>query len=170
MRSAVAVDHGPGLGTASPGGHLQGVDHELGAHVVRDRPGDDLAGEDVEDRGAVDLPGPGGVLGDVGAPQQVRAGGDEPALHEVPVDRRSRPVPPLVPVADPATAEDPQQPGDPLAPDPATAPEPQFGVHPRGTVGTARVAVDIDDGVGQIGVLEVPDRGWPVTPLIETGP
>ena len=66
---------------------------------------DDLAGEHVEDRAAVDLPGSGGVLGDVGAPQQVRAGGDEPALHQVLVDRRSRPVPALVPVADPAPAE-----------------------------------------------------------------
>jgi hypothetical protein len=149
---------------------MQGVDHQLGAHVVGDRPAHDLAGEDVEDRGAVDLPGSGGVPGDVGAPQQVWASGDEPALHEVLVDRLSRSVPPLVPVADPATSEDPQQSGDPLAADPDTQLEPQFGVHPRGTVGTARVVVDIGDGVGQIGVLEVPDRGWPVTPLIETGP
>jgi hypothetical protein len=38
---------------------MQGVDHELGAHVVGDRPAHDLSGEDVEDRGAVDLPGSG---------------------------------------------------------------------------------------------------------------
>ena len=47
----------PGCGLAAPGGHLQGVDDQLGAHVVGDRPAHDAAGEHVEDGAAVDLPG-----------------------------------------------------------------------------------------------------------------
>ena len=124
--------------------------------MVGDRPAHDLAGVHVEDRGAVDLPGPGGVLGDVGAPQQVRAGGDEPALHEVLVDRLSWPVPPLVTMADPTPADQPQQLGDAFAADPNPNAEPQLGVHPRRPVGAPRVPVDVDHDVGQVGVLEIP--------------
>jgi hypothetical protein len=76
--------------------------------VVGDGPAHDLPGERVEDRGAVDLPGPGGVLGDVGAPQQVRSSGGELPLHQVLVDRLLGPVAtPLVAVADPAPSHDP---------------------------------------------------------------
>jgi hypothetical protein len=57
-----------GFRAAAPAGHLQGVDDQLGAHVVGDRPAHDGAAEDVEDGGAVDLALSGGVLGDVGDP------------------------------------------------------------------------------------------------------
>jgi hypothetical protein len=40
----VGVHHRAGLvPVASPDGHLQGVDDEFGAEVVRDRPADDAA-------------------------------------------------------------------------------------------------------------------------------
>lgn len=103
LAAPVGVDHGPGLRAAPPDRHLQGVDDQFGAHVVRDRPAHDFAGEHVEHRGAVDLACPGGVLGDVGALQQVRAGGDELALHQVLMDRLSRTVAArLVAARDPA--------------------------------------------------------------------
>jgi len=77
-----------GLGPAPPGRHLQGVDGEFGADVVGDRPAHDGAAEHVEHGAAVDLPGPGWMLGDVGAPQSVRAIGEETALDSVFVWRR----------------------------------------------------------------------------------
>lgn len=39
----------------APEGHLEGVDDELGAHVVGDRPAHDAAAPGVEDDGQVDL-------------------------------------------------------------------------------------------------------------------
>ncbi len=91
LRSAVGVHDGSG-GPALPLGHLQSVDDELGADVVRDRPPDDPPGPDVDDRGAVHLPLGGGVFGDVGAPQPVRAVGDEPPADQVLVGGGQRPV------------------------------------------------------------------------------
>ncbi|MDP9821157.1 hypothetical protein J2S59_000966 [Nocardioides massiliensis] len=150
------MNDGAGFWTASPGGHLQGVDDQLGAHVVGDRPAHHLPGEHIEHRAAVDLPGSGGALGDVGAPQQVRSSGRELALHQVLVDRLSRTVAAsLVAVADSAAPGDPQQPGDPLAADPNAQSEPELGVHPRRPVGVAGFAVDVDDRVRQIGVGEI---------------
>ena len=171
LRPAVGVDDGAGLRTASPRSHLQGVEDQLGAHVVRDRPAHDLAGEDVEHREAVDLSGSGRVLGDVGAPQQVRSSGGELPLHQVLVDRLSRTVSTsLVSVGNASAPGDPQQPRDPLAAHPHPEPEPELGVHPRRPVGAAGVTVDVHDRVGQIGVLKVPPRRCPVPPLIEPRP
>ena len=83
------MNHGAGRGSAAPAGHLQGVDDQLGAQVVGDRPPDNGAAEDVEDRGAVDLALGGGVFGDVGQPQPVKVVGGEGAFNEVVVDRRT---------------------------------------------------------------------------------
>ena len=69
--------------SAAPAGHLQRVDDQLGAQMVRDRPADDAAGVDVEDGGAVDPALAGAVLGDVGEPQLVRPVGTELPLHPV---------------------------------------------------------------------------------------
>jgi len=69
-----------------------GVDDEFGADVVRDGPADDPPGPDIDDRGAVDLPFAGGVFGDVGAPQPVRAGRGELPVDQVLVRARQRPV------------------------------------------------------------------------------
>ena len=46
----------PSLWSASPGGHLEGVNDELGAHVIGDRPAHDRRAEDVQDGAAVHLP------------------------------------------------------------------------------------------------------------------
>ena len=86
----------------------------LGAHLVRDGPADDLAGEDVLDCGEVDLALTRGVLGDVGCTTTVRPSDDEPLLHQILVDGFRRPVPPFVAGADPAYPLA-HQPGDAFA-------------------------------------------------------
>jgi hypothetical protein len=52
LAAAVAVQHAAGRGPAAPAGHLQGVDDQLRAHVVGDRPAHDGAAEDVQARRA----------------------------------------------------------------------------------------------------------------------
>jgi hypothetical protein len=54
----------------------------------------------------IGLPMPTSAL-EIGAPQPVRPVGDEPALHEVVVNRLSRTVPALVAVGDPASPDQP---------------------------------------------------------------
>jgi hypothetical protein len=66
-----------------PGGHLQGVDHELGSDVIGDRSAHDHAAEGVEDHSHIDLALGGGVLGDVDHPQPIGLGGIEAAVDQV---------------------------------------------------------------------------------------
>jgi len=65
--------------------HPERVDDEFGALVVVDRPADDFTREGVDDRSAVDLPFSGGVFGDVGTPDLVRALDDEVPVDQVEV-------------------------------------------------------------------------------------
>ena len=123
-----------------------------------------LTGEHVEDGAAVDLAGRGGVFGDVGAPQPVRRVGERTGAAP---GRRAVPAPAGAALAvgvaaDPGPAGQPHQPGDPLAADPDAHPEAQLGVHPRRPVGAARGRVDVDDGVGQVGVVDLAWRRRPV--------
>ncbi len=64
-------------------GHLQGVDDELGAHVLGHRPADDAAGPQVEDDGQVQPTLPRPDVRDVRHPEQVRSGRREVARHQV---------------------------------------------------------------------------------------
>jgi hypothetical protein len=75
------VGHQVALGPAKRGGHLEGVERQLGAHVGGDLPADDHAGEDVEDEGQVQEAREGAQVGDVG--HLVRPGGREVAVDEV---------------------------------------------------------------------------------------
>ena len=68
---------------SAPDGHLEGIDHELGSHVIGDRPAHDATAEGVEDHGQVRLAVLGRVLGDVHDPQAVRLGGIEGPLNQV---------------------------------------------------------------------------------------
>ncbi len=68
---------------APPDGHLEGVDDELRAHVIGDRPAHDPAAERVEDDGQVGLAVLGRVLGDIHHPQAIRLGGIEGPLDQV---------------------------------------------------------------------------------------
>jgi hypothetical protein len=69
--------------TPTPEGHLEGVDDELGAHVIADRPAHHHPAERLEDHGQVDLPVAGGMLGDIHHPQPVRLGRIENPVHEI---------------------------------------------------------------------------------------
>jgi hypothetical protein len=93
-----------------------------------------------------------------------------PALDQVLVHGRLRSVPPLVPVRNPALADQPHQPGHPFTADPDPHPEAQLGVHLRRAVGAARHRVHVDDGDGQVGVLEVTPGRWPGPPLVVPRP
>ena len=74
LRPVVGVHHRAGLASvASPDGHLQGVDDELGAEVIRDRPADDATREGVDHSRQVDLAFCGRVLGDIADPEDVRS-------------------------------------------------------------------------------------------------
>ena len=68
---------------ASPARHLEGVDDELGADVIGDRPAHDASVERVEHDREIDVAVDGWVLGDVHHPQPVRAVGVELAADEI---------------------------------------------------------------------------------------
>ena len=65
LTAPVGVVHQPDLGTALPDRHLQGVDDELGAHVLGHRPADAATAEAVDDDGEVELAFPRLNLGQV---------------------------------------------------------------------------------------------------------
>jgi hypothetical protein len=117
--------------------NLQGVDDQFGADVIGDRPAHHRAAEHIEHGAAVDLAGAGRMFCHVSAPQPVRSVGDKPALHQILVRGRCRPMAALtvgVP-ADPGRPDDPQQPRHPLTPHPHLHAKAQFGMHPRRPAG-----------------------------------
>ena len=92
----------PWVGFAPPPGHVERVDYELRKDVIGDRPPDHAAGEDIDDRRALDRPRFCGVLGVVRHPQLAGAVGDEVAPDEIFVRCWQRPGrPPFTAVADP---------------------------------------------------------------------
>ena len=84
------MGHGA-VGVVAAAGHVEGVDDELGAEVVGDRPAHDPAGPGVDDDGEIDPALTGGLLGDVGDPQPVGSVGTELAVHQI--VRRTAPAP-----------------------------------------------------------------------------
>ena len=70
--------------------HVQRREHELGGHLLADRPADDAPAPDVEHDGQEDEAGPGGHVGHVGHPQLVRTVGHELALDQI--GRRALPL------------------------------------------------------------------------------
>jgi hypothetical protein len=157
---------------AAPDGHLQGVDDELGAHVIADRPAHHHPAERLEDHRQVDLAIAGRVFGDVHHPQAVRLDRIEGPVDEV--RRRlggrvaSGAAPPAPPV-DALHAGLAHQPFHPLAATADTLAQAQLGVHPRRPVAPPAHAVDVDDGVGQVGVVEIPIRDRLGLPGVEPG-
>jgi hypothetical protein len=139
--------------TTSPDGHLEGVDNELRTHVIGDRPAHDPAAEGVEDHGQVRLAVLGWVLGDVHHPQAVGLGGVEGPIHQV-LARLGSEIAPACAAAD-------------------VLAETQLGMDPRGTIGAPAHGPDVDDGVAEIGVVEILEAapGWPArhrTPEVDT--
>ena len=72
LRALVGVMDESWLGSAAVDGHLEGVDDELGAEVVGDRPADDPARVAVEHDRDVEPALPGAHVADVGDPEPVR--------------------------------------------------------------------------------------------------
>jgi hypothetical protein len=106
---------------APPAGHVQGVDDELGAEVIGDRPADDLAVPGVDHHRQVDPALVRGVLGDVGHPPPIGAVRAELAGHQIIVGHRGGvPLGETTPAAagHALQAFGPHQPLDPLATDP----------------------------------------------------
>jgi hypothetical protein len=75
---------------ASPAGHVQRVDDQLGAQVIGDRPAHDAAGPGVDDTTQIDLALGGRVLGDVAAPEPIRTVHAEVAIDQVRIRRGRR--------------------------------------------------------------------------------
>ena len=172
LGAVVGVDHGLSVrGSAPPPGHVEGVDDELGAQMVGDRPPDHPAGIDVEDDGAVHPALAGAVLSDVGDPQSVWPVGGEPPIHQV---RRWRSVR-IRTVTAAAALVDTLQPGrahepfDAFAATPHPGGQPQLRVHPRRPVGAPRHPMDLTDRVAQRLIRDRPGTGRAGTPLIEPG-
>jgi hypothetical protein len=118
---------GPVSRSAPQAGHLEGVNDELGAQVIGDRPADDTTGPGIDDHGEIDPALGRGALGDVLDPQPVRSLRAEPAVHQVVRWRVGHPSTGAAdrasPAADALQATFPHQPLDPLAVHPAAEPE-----------------------------------------------
>jgi hypothetical protein len=147
-------------------GHLQGIDDELGAQVVRDRPAHDPAAEHIEDRGAVDPALGGAVLGDVGDPQPIRLIGDELTLHVIWPGRLRALLMAPPPAVDSGQTVAGHQAGDLASPDLVGAAQDELGVDPADSVGRPGSGMDLDDRVQHIGVLDVAVRRWPFDPFV----
>lgn len=99
---------------AGPAGHLDRVEDHLGAHMRRDPPPDDHAGERVDDEAHIGDAGPGRHECQISDPEPIGRRCGELPFHEVRVPRRrrirSRRLDPLRPprAFDP---RDPHQPG-----------------------------------------------------------
>jgi hypothetical protein len=77
------MNHGSGVGAASPAGHLERVDDDLRGDPVADRPPHDPPAERVEHGGTVDPPILRAVLRDIAEPEPVRRVRSELPLHEI---------------------------------------------------------------------------------------
>ena len=170
MRSSVGVDHGSGLGTAPPPGHLKRVDDDLRGDAIADRPADDTARVGVDHGGAVDPSVSRAVLRDVTEPEPVRRVCAELPLHEVLVGRGVG-----LPAASLATmrySDQPVQPHQPCDAFPGNVDaesEPQLGEHPRRPIRLPRVGMNAPDRGRQLAVGDGPRRRWPVSPVVVAG-
>lgn len=164
------MNHGSGLGSSSPAGHLERVDDDLGSDPIGDRPADDTTAECVDDRSAVDPAVVRAMLRDVAEPESVRLGCAELSLHEIIVRCCvGFPTAPLATVRDAGEAVKAHESGDPLLADVDTEPEPQLGQHSRGAISAPRVAVNLPDRRRQRLVRDRPQRWRTRCPLVVAG-
>jgi len=97
----------------------QRADGEVGGHAIADRVADDPVGEHVFDRAAVELPLGGGMLGDVGQPDNIGCWRREVPLDQVVVHRRTGGLPAALATLPGGGRPDPLRAADP--PDPPFA-------------------------------------------------
>jgi len=88
LAAAVGVEDHALVGSPGEEGHSQGILDQLGAHVVGQRPADDPATGQVDDRRQVGPALPGHDVGDVAHVAAVELG----ARAEVPLDQVLRPL------------------------------------------------------------------------------
>ena len=159
---------------ATPDRHLQRVDDELRAEVVRERPADHAPGPGVEHDREIDLAGAGRVFRDVAHPERVWRVDAELPVDEIvgrdgaEVSAGAAPPPAAIHALDSRRAH---QPGDAFASHLDASTEAQLGVHPRAAVGAPALAVDLDDRRRQGMILTHPRRGVTLTlaPFVEAG-
>jgi hypothetical protein len=129
------------LGLTASDGHAQGVDDEIGSHVIGHAPSDDATAERILDGGQIQSPLPGSEIRDVGHPQHVGRRRPELALDEIVGDTNPRDTnrgPPTPLGNQPREPSPAHQPLHPLAPHTDAMSEPQLSMHPRSAIHTPR--------------------------------
>jgi hypothetical protein len=140
--------------------------------VIGDRPAHDPAAECVPDDGGIDLAFAGGMLGDVHRPEPVRRRRVERSVDEiiaglgVEIPAGAAPTPASVDAGDTGLSH---QSLDPLAGAAQVLAESELGVHAGRAVGPAAHPVDVDDRVGQHGVVVVTIAARLGKPRVEPG-
>ena len=159
-------------GTAVPYCHLQRVGDEFGAHVVAERPADDLARRQIDDRRQVRPPLPGRDVGDVADVTAVDLGaGTKRTPDQVEGRGRGRVgdggrTPTFLGPA--LQARPPHQPAHPTLPAGNTT-LPQRPMHPRGPVRALGLRMDRGDLHDELGVEHGASRPLCLATLIEGG-
>ncbi|GAA1742937.1 hypothetical protein BJ959_001123 [Chryseoglobus frigidaquae] len=139
------------LGAAPDASHIDRVEHELGAQMVRDRPAHATTREDIDHRSAINPSLARAMLRDVGHPKLVGPIRDELTLHVVLEHCRQ----PVATAAPPPAMMHALQTGLPHQPlhsamtDRELATQAQFGVHAPNPVGSSRVTVNLMQGCRQ---------------------
>ena len=165
--AAVGVQHKSVVRAASTYRHAQCVCDQAGGLRGVDRPPDDHPGERVEHDSAVQLAFPGGVFGDVGHPQLVRALAPEDAPNKIQrrrfVNLRAPGQSSVWGAVEPEITHDP---GDLIVTREDASAVAQFRLDPVGTVGAARLAVNVGDLTRQPDPPQLPIRGRTHTPCV----
>ena len=142
---------------ATPPGHLDRVDDQLGAQVIGDRPADTAAGEHVDDRGAVNPPLESAVLRDVHDPKPVGCVSGEHPLDVI-LEYRREPAtataPPfaVVNTLQPCNAH---QPLDPAVTDPQPPSEDELGMNTADPVGSPSESVKLQDRIDGVSIIDI---------------
>jgi hypothetical protein len=144
--------------------HIEGVDHDLFAHMIGHRPTDHAPTEYVQHDGEKEEARPRRDVGDVGDPELIRGTGGKVAVHQIRcrfrvavADGRHDPLAPRSPVAMSFV----HQPGDPSVAG-TNALVVQFGLNSRTPVGGVRLTIDRFNAVGERDVAKRP-RCWSAT-------
>lgn len=151
--------------------HVQGIQHQLGAQVVLDRPADDLVRPDIQHQGEVDRARPGRHVRRVGDPQLIRSVRLELPLYQILV-RSCRPIRRgghhVVRRDDALEARFPHQSRDPLAPHVHVVIVRELGMDVRRAVAALGSPIDLMDPGCQANIRPAPGRQRPILPSIES--
>jgi hypothetical protein len=129
--------------------HAECIGNQFGADMVGDGPTDNHARVGVHDRGAIQLPFHGGVLGDVGEPKPIRCFYGELAPDQVVLGRRPGLAAPVAAPVEALHAGGPHEPGHAFVVDLPAQTQRELGVHARPAVRFPGIGVDRDDAFRQ---------------------